>query len=1149
MAAGGAAAVSNQNASSFSSVDSENDYIATLASGTDSVDFLVDYSDFANFVTFNSAESYVTITADQILNDYPLAGTVNDVQVFLDSLDGYQRYFLQNWPHRAGHLRFSAATVSASVRFDDIGISDGVVRSSFISPGTGSLSIQGWIDVPEVNSFDGPSRARVVFQKLASNGNGLSVFVSSSLLYFQVTSGSTTTTLGTALTEMPMFFAGVIDRTSATGSVKLYAATSGSFPVLSDSASVVFGSRFDLASGSFYMGSGSLTAKNVVDFSGSIDNIAVWSTPRSISQLSQSFNQKVYAQPGLVACWRFNDCTPDATAASAAVVRDASGHRLDGRISNYSQDIRGSGSLITAVADPILTIDDPNVFSYIVDAQASGVLYDRDNQSLIFNLFPGAFNQGDPASTEVFRNFALIMARSFDKIKIAIDQLPNLRRVNYGEHDQAPDELLGEVGRFFGWDPQGSFATADAQRYLGGQNIHVGPAGNISTEQVLSDIKSAFWRRMVQNLLYIYKTKGTRESVEALLRIYGANNGFVRLKEYARKSEGRLPLERVVTEKSTYAMRFVSGAAVSFMRGEASDAVDSTLVALWGQSNATTTGLVSALTDSEWADAYPAVQMVSRQAPDFSDPPNWTLADGDLEAITFEAAPRVGLMNSMMRDLDRAAPGKFYLHHMAIYGTSLATHWGVSASFPAAKNLHNVQLDEIEETMAAFNCTRLHIAINQGEGDSLASGSAALWETRATQILTSIRSRFGSDVKATVGLVNSSVNTGSYPHALSVRANQVAFAANVTDVESVSLDTLTLADGVHYDANNYIEMGHLYAGKIAEQLGLEIPPEVSFVSEGVGLDVTFTPTTLAVQSPIVTHHWDFGDGNTSTDEEPEHTYATAGTYDVVYTGTDALGNSDSIEAEVIVNGLAVTSDATSGKYLPQDLTEWNALLTGIGSTMSAPDAMWRCQEPSGSLFPSIGEILLAPSANAPSYRQAVAGWSTLAVTFPDGSIRQFFSTTGSLPNLATDDMFTIAYVAFPASAPSVGRNVMQMGTGNNTNADMVVLATSGKTRTASGANTNTSTSTTTCDGAVHFVGLLNDRTNSRARGYTDLDKMTPTFSTSVTGRQLAIGFSNAGFSLAEGVLYIASWFNANARVSDADVKLLAEGLGFTIPWS
>lgn len=558
MGAGAGASVSAQTFDSLTGIPSESDLVETIASGSDSVDLLIDYSDFANFVTFNSAESYVTVTADQILNSYPYDGSADDVQVFINSFDGYQRYFLANWPSRTGHLRLSPSLGFTHVRVDDFGVSDGVARTSFVSPGTGSLSIQGWLDVP---SLTGSEATAIAFQKLRrGTADGCSVHVSGSNLLFTIASGSAEVSVSCSLATMPMFFAAVLDRSSSTGSVFLYTGTTGSYPTLVSSGSIELGSRFDLASGSFYIGSGSISGKMTVPFSGSIDSLSVWSVARTTADLTGTYNRRIRSQPGLISLWEFNDATPLTPQSYAMIVRDSSGHRLDGRIQGFHTGVLGSGSLIFDSPDPILSLDDPTVISYVVNAQLSGSAYDRDNESLIFRLFPDDFSKDDQ-SGEVFRNFALILARHFDRIKSYIDQLPNLRRVSYSRFDQAPDELLEEVARSFGWEPGSGFATTDALKFFVGRGVRPGPQGNAAV--AMDSIRSSFWRRTLQNLTYLYKTKGTAESVSSLLRIHGVNPNLVRLREHSSRREGTVSLRRVLTEKSVYALTFSSGSRVS----------------------------------------------------------------------------------------------------------------------------------------------------------------------------------------------------------------------------------------------------------------------------------------------------------------------------------------------------------------------------------------------------------------------------------------------------------------------------------------------------------------------------------------------------------------------------------------------------------
>jgi uncharacterized repeat protein (TIGR01451 family) len=75
-------------------------------------------------------------------------------------------------------------------------------------------------------------------------------------------------------------------------------------------------------------------------------------------------------------------------------------------------------------------------------------------------------------------------------------------------------------------------------------------------------------------------------------------------------------------------------------------------------------------------------------------------------------------------------------------------------------------------------------------------------------------------------------------------------------------------------------------------LYLDIPPVAGFTfhptSPNVGEEVHFTNTTTGTE-PIA-YLWNFGDGNTSTEKDPVHTYSEAGTYIVTLTATNPYGS-------------------------------------------------------------------------------------------------------------------------------------------------------------------------------------------------------------------------------------------------------------------
>ena len=75
-------------------------------------------------------------------------------------------------------------------------------------------------------------------------------------------------------------------------------------------------------------------------------------------------------------------------------------------------------------------------------------------------------------------------------------------------------------------------------------------------------------------------------------------------------------------------------------------------------------------------------------------------------------------------------------------------------------------------------------------------------------------------------------------------------------------------------------------------------PKVRFSYEAKGLDVTFKNQTKS-ESPC-TYVWDFGDGQTSTEENPTHSYAKAGSFPVKLTATNAGGtDSKTLTVDVI----------------------------------------------------------------------------------------------------------------------------------------------------------------------------------------------------------------------------------------------------------
>jgi PKD repeat protein len=99
------------------------------------------------------------------------------------------------------------------------------------------------------------------------------------------------------------------------------------------------------------------------------------------------------------------------------------------------------------------------------------------------------------------------------------------------------------------------------------------------------------------------------------------------------------------------------------------------------------------------------------------------------------------------------------------------------------------------------------------------------------------------------------------------------------------------------------------------------PPSASFTFVTSELTVQFTDTSTDSDGTIQSRSWNFGDGATSTDQNPSHTYAADGTYTVTLTVTDDDGATNSASQSVTVSASTTNNPPSAGfSFTTNDLT-------------------------------------------------------------------------------------------------------------------------------------------------------------------------------------------------------------------------------------
>jgi PKD repeat protein len=156
--------------------------------------------------------------------------------------------------------------------------------------------------------------------------------------------------------------------------------------------------------------------------------------------------------------------------------------------------------------------------------------------------------------------------------------------------------------------------------------------------------------------------------------------------------------------------------------------------------------------------------------------------------------------------------------------------------------------------------------------------------------------------------------------------------------DSVAYSDTGLATATTYYYRVRAQEAGLNSGysNVANATTLAVPPNADFTYSADYTEVTFTDASSDSDGTVVAWSWNFDDGSSSSAQNPVHTFAAAGTYDVSLTVTDNHGAGDltvqsiTVEAPLFTNFYA-SSETTVGGTLSGNM---NACLANDGTVES-----------------------------------------------------------------------------------------------------------------------------------------------------------------------------------------------------------------------
>jgi len=139
------------------------------------------------------------------------------------------------------------------------------------------------------------------------------------------------------------------------------------------------------------------------------------------------------------------------------------------------------------------------------------------------------FDTEDQKAQSVFQ----LYGQSFDRIKKYIDNIAYMRNVSYDGINNVPDLLLKNLANTLGLDTINLFdeKSLDDVLYTRSDVQYSG----LAIGSTLIEAENEFYRRLLVNLAHIYKSKGTRSSLEFFLKFLGAPESMIKINEYVYK--------------------------------------------------------------------------------------------------------------------------------------------------------------------------------------------------------------------------------------------------------------------------------------------------------------------------------------------------------------------------------------------------------------------------------------------------------------------------------------------------------------------------------------------------------------------------------------------------------------------------------------
>lgn len=199
-------------------------------------------------------------------------------------------------------------------------------------------------------------------------------------------------------------------------------------------------------------------------------------------------------------------------------------HDITGSQTPYPKFISGSQYYLYSVTSS-------QGINWHSESLSSAIDYDKQNMKSLWWSVPEHVLM-DPNNSE-YVLFVQMVGQHFDTLYSYINAMTQIHSRDEHPERGPSSELLWYIAKHFGWDLQNTRQLSSLWLYKLGTD----DSGSIQTSNGMTVLPheeqtKQIWRRIVNNLPYLLKTKGTSRSIKALMSIYGIPQTLISIKEY-----------------------------------------------------------------------------------------------------------------------------------------------------------------------------------------------------------------------------------------------------------------------------------------------------------------------------------------------------------------------------------------------------------------------------------------------------------------------------------------------------------------------------------------------------------------------------------------------------------------------------------------